>query len=79
MVTKKERKVWSYLIRRIQEPSTLRGLILIATVLGAKWSPDAQTAILEAGLLLSGLFAALTPDKYKDEEAEVSQDRDGEE
>lgn len=68
MATKKEKRIWTYVIQRLQEPSTIRGLILVATVAGAKLSPEAQTAILEMGLLLSGLFAVATPDKYKETE-----------
>jgi hypothetical protein len=68
MVTKRSKKINSYIIQRLQEPSTIRGLILVATVAGAKLSPDMQSAILEMGLLLSGLFAVATPDKYKEKE-----------
>ena len=57
----------SYLLARLQEPSTLRGGILLCTALGAKVSPEMETAIIEIGLLLVGLVAVITPDKLKEE------------
>lgn len=53
----------SYLLARLQEPSTWRGLVLIATALGAVLSPDQQEAIVTAGLLVAGLIGAAVPDQ----------------
>lgn len=50
-----------YLLARLQEPSTWRGLVLIATALGAVLSPDQQEAIVSGGLLLAGLVGAALP------------------
>lgn len=52
-----------YLIARLQEPSTWRGLVLIATACGAMLSHDQQEAIVTAGLLVSGLIGAAVPDQ----------------
>jgi hypothetical protein len=52
----------AYLLARAQEPSTWRGLVLIATALGAVLSPDQQEAIVSGGLLLAGLVGAALPD-----------------
>ena len=51
-----------YLLARLQEPSTWRGLVLIATALGAVLSPDQQEAIVSGGLLLAGLIGSALPD-----------------
>jgi hypothetical protein len=51
-----------YLLAQAREPSTWRGLVLIATALGAVLSPDQQEAIVSGGLLLAGLIGAALPD-----------------
>lgn len=51
-----------YLLAQAREPSTWRGLVLIATALGAVLSPDQQEAIVSGGLLLAGLVGAALPD-----------------
>ena len=55
----------AYLLARLQEPSTWRGLVLIATAAGAVLSPDQQEAIIAGGLLVSGLLGAALPDREK--------------
>ncbi len=77
MKNQKLKKVITYLLDRLQEPSTIRGLILLAAALGAKMSTDMQMAYLEVGLLLAGLVAILTPDKLKDKDVDVSRRRSG--
>lgn len=52
----------AYLLARAQEPSTWRGLVLIATALGAALSLDQQEAIVAGGLLVAGLIGAAVPD-----------------
>ena len=56
-----------YLISRALEPSTWRGLVLIASALGAALSPDQKEAIVTGGLLLAGLIGAAVPDKSSPE------------
>ncbi len=51
-----------YLIARLQEPSTWRGLVLIATAFGSVISPDQVEAIVIGGLFLAGLLGAIVPD-----------------
>lgn len=51
----------AYLLARLQEPSTWRGLVLIATACGAVLSPDQQDAIVAGGLLVAGLIGAALP------------------
>lgn len=55
-----------YLLARLQEPTTWRGLVLIATAVGAKWSPTQAEAIVTAGLLVAGIIGAVVPDKRPD-------------
>jgi hypothetical protein len=39
-----------YILARLMEPSTWRGLISLATVLGLRLNPDQAEAILTAGV-----------------------------
>lgn len=55
----------AYLLARLQEPSTWRGLVLIATAAGAVLSPDQQEAVIAGGLLVAGLLGAALPDREK--------------
>ena len=52
----------AYVIARLQEASTWRGLVLVATAFGAALSPEQQEAIVTVGLLVAGLLGALLPD-----------------
>lgn len=55
-----------YLIDRLKEPSTWRGLIMVATgVLGANWGPESQDTIVYVGVSLAGVVGALLPDSWK--------------
>lgn len=54
-----------YLIERLQEASTWRGFVLLATALGANWSPESQTAIITTGLAVAGAVGAFVPDTKK--------------
>lgn len=54
-----------YLIERLKEPSTWRGLIMIATgVAGANWSPESQETIVYVGVSLAGIVGAILPDRW---------------
>ena len=55
-------QVMAYAIARLQEASTWRGLVLVATAFGAALSPEQQEAIITVGLLVAGLIGALLPD-----------------
>jgi hypothetical protein len=52
-----------YLLARLQEPSTWRGLVLIATACGTAISPAQQEAIVTVGLMVAGLIGAAFPEK----------------
>jgi hypothetical protein len=52
-----------YLVERMKEPSTWRGIILLLTAVGVPIAPELQSVIISAGLGLAGLVGAVTPDK----------------
>lgn len=61
----KFKQIIKYLLDKIQEPSTIRGVILLSSVMGAKISRDMEMAILEVGLILAGILAIIMPDSWK--------------
>lgn len=50
-----------YLMDRLREPSTWRGLVLVATACGAVLNTDQQEAIVSSGLLVAGLIGLTLP------------------
>lgn len=55
----------NYLIQRLKEASTWRGIILVATAAGAHWSPESQETVITVGVGLAGVIGALIPDSWK--------------
>ena len=53
----------AYVLERMKEPSTWRGLTLLLTALGIPLAPGVSDAIIAAGLGIAGLIGAQTPDK----------------
>ena len=51
-----------YLLSRLREPSTWRGLTLLATAVGITLTPDQQNAIVAVGLAVAGAVGAVLPD-----------------
>jgi len=49
-------KAISYILDRLSENSTWRGLILVAVALGVKLEPELQNQIVAAGLGLVGMI-----------------------
>ena len=56
-------KARTYLLDRLREPSTWRGIVALLTAFGVALSPDQTAAIVAAGLGLAGAIGALAPDK----------------
>lgn len=54
-----------YVLERLKESSTWRGVIYVATALGCVLTTEQQTAIITAGMALAGLLAVFFPDKKK--------------
>lgn len=49
----------NYIIERLKEDSTWRGLVMLATALGVKLDPAQASAIISAGLAIVGLINVL--------------------
>jgi hypothetical protein len=52
-----------YILDRLREPSSWRGLVMIATSLGVALSPDQIAAIVAAGSAIVGLIGVFTADR----------------
>jgi hypothetical protein len=53
----------NYILERLSEPSTWRGLALIAAAAGLKINPELENSIIAVGMASSGLIGALAKDK----------------
>ena len=51
-----------FILNRLKERSTWRGVIFLATGLGLGIAPGLQEAIIASGVAVAGLFEALLPD-----------------
>ena len=49
-----------YLIERLKEPSTWRGIFMLLTALGLNIAPELQDSILQAGVALVGVVGVVT-------------------
>lgn len=52
-----------YILDRLKEQSTWRGIILIATAVGAKLEPDQAEAIIASGIAIVGLINVFRREK----------------
>lgn len=52
-----------YLLERLREPSTWRGIIMLLTAVGVPVAPAMADAIISVGLAVAGLIGVATPDK----------------
>ena len=50
----------NYLIERPKEPSTYRGIVILASAIGAKNTPEQTDAIVSTELLIAGIIAVIT-------------------
>ena len=56
----------NYLIDRLKEPSTWRGIILVvAGVFGYQMPAETQAAVIAGGVALAGVVGAVMPDSFK--------------
>ena len=60
-----------YILSRLAEPSTWRGIIWIATAFGFALSPDQKEAIATAGMALVGAIGVFTKDKAKPTQEQI--------
>jgi hypothetical protein len=56
-------KAISYILDRLSESSTWRGLILVSVALGARLDPEMQGQIIATGLSLVGLINIVRKEK----------------
>lgn len=52
-----------YILERLKEPSSWRGLVLIATAFGVTLNPDLVSAIIAVGTGLAGVIGFVFKDK----------------
>jgi hypothetical protein len=52
----------AYVLERLKEPSTWRGIVLLLTAVGVPIAPGMADMIISAGLAVAGLIGAVTPD-----------------
>lgn len=57
--------ILNWLLRRLREPSTWRGIIWLATVAGLSLRPDQAEAIVAVGMALAGLLGVFLSDEPK--------------
>lgn len=57
--------VVDYIFSRLQEASTWRGLVLLATAIGVHLTDAQVDAIVQFGLALAGLLGVVLPDGDK--------------
>lgn len=62
-----------YILQRLKEPSTWRGLVLIATSAGVGIEPAMADAIISAGIGLAGVVGVVTADKKPQNDATEQQ------
>lgn len=53
----------NYIVERLKEPSTWRGIVAFLTGVGIYLSPEQQAAIITGGLAIMGILGAFFPDK----------------
>jgi uncharacterized membrane protein len=53
----------NWLIERLKEPSTWRGIVMLVTGFGLALSSEMQEQIITVGISLAGLIGMLTSDK----------------
>jgi len=54
-----------YIIDRLKEASTWRGIVALITAAGVALTPEQQAAIVSAGLAVIGLIGVLLGDQKK--------------
>ena len=53
----------AYMIERMKEPSTWRGIVLLLTAIGVPIAPGMADTIIAIGMAVAGLIGVATPDK----------------
>jgi hypothetical protein len=53
----------TYLLARLTESSTWRGIVMLLTAIGVKMDPTQMGAIVSAGMAIAGAIAVFMPDR----------------
>ncbi len=53
----------TYLLERLKEPSSWRGLVMLATSVGLGLSPEQANAIIAVGTAVAGAIGVFAPNK----------------
>lgn len=65
----------TWILRRLREPSTWRGLVLIGSAFGISLEPQQWDAITVAGMALIGLIEAFRKEPEREVEEMMKEDR----
>ena len=55
----------AYVLARLKEASTWRGIALLLTAIGVQIAPDAQEAVISARVAVAGAIGVFFPDATK--------------
>jgi hypothetical protein len=55
----------AYLLARLKEASTWRGIALLLTAFGVQVAPEVQEAVISVGIAVAGAVGILFPDSTK--------------
>ncbi len=55
----------AYLLARLKEASTWRGIALLLTAFGVHVAPEVQEAVISVGIAVAGAVGVLFPDSTK--------------
>lgn len=59
-----------YLLARLREPSTWRGLVMLLAAAGVPLAPEMASVVISVGMALAGLIGVATPDAPRAPSAE---------
>lgn len=60
------KKVLKFILGRLKEPSTYRGIALILTAAGINIAPELMTEIVSVGMGTAGIIGVVTKDKKEE-------------
>ena len=55
----------TYVLERLKEPSTWRGIVLLLTAAGVPMAPGVADLVVAVGLAVAGMIGTVMPDKAR--------------
>lgn len=55
----------AYILERLKEPSTWRGIVLLLTAAGVPMAPGVADLVIAVGLAVAGMIGTVMPDKAR--------------